>query len=64
MERDRLVVKGNMEVDLANMMVFVEDEGLVPLLFERFSVERRGDFYGFYDLGRVRVIVERLDPDR
>jgi hypothetical protein len=58
-ERDAFVAEGKVEVDSANMAVFVGGEGLAVLLMEHFGVEERGR--RFLELDRLRITVERTD---
>lgn len=57
MERDGFGTEGKVEVDSANMAVFVGGEGLGVLLMEHFGVEEKGS--RFLELDRLRITVER-----
>jgi hypothetical protein len=57
-EQDKFVVKGRVEIDPANMTVFVEGEGLAVLLMEHLWVEKPGRFY---ELGRLLITVEPME---
>lgn len=57
--QDRFVVEGEVEIDSANMSMFVEGEGLAVLLMEHFGVEEKGR--RFFGLERLRITVERAE---
>ena len=57
--RGGFVAEGKVEVDPANMAVFVEGEGLAVLLVEHFGVEEKGR--RFIELERLRKTVERAE---
>lgn len=59
MGRSGFVAEGEVEIDAANMAVFVEGEGLAVLLMEHFGIEEKD--HRFFGLQRLRITVERTE---